>query len=897
MKEKRNKKSSPKIIICPVCGGWGKDKGNVCLECQGKGVWLNAFNIDYFWGRAIKPRVRAVRSTSDFIKKSLKGFLVVFVVFGLILGADYSLNSEEGWSTMLLEQGSAQLFFWISIAGILEAIVYFGRREKSYKEINEQEKDFKFLFKGMESPEKFNVDISKFISPRALKVIVEAVEMAFKENRIPQPFHILKVLLSYPRVNQLLLRLEINAPTLEKDVSTISAKAPRGDYDFGALGPNFLETLIEAFEEALIVGLKSITPEMLFLAVLKSEEIGNIFKNLEVNIEDARNTVVWIINQPRRPFSFFKTKRVKVTHHIMNRAWTAKPTPMLDRASYDFTDLARAGLIGRIIDRKNEVDSALTILSRSTKNNILLMGEVGSGRRTIVKAIAGRIANDDVYPALRDRRLVVLDAAAMIAGAGAEGQLEERIITIVNEIKSAGNIILFIPNIHNLAEAGNTHGFDASAILAPVFNESSFQVIGSTTPNDYHKSIENRTDFANAFETVKVNELSEELSIRILSIEASAIEAREEIILTFGALKQAVELSKRYITDKLLPGKAIDLISEISVAVRNHRGKNTVVRDEDVMELVTRRTGIPVVKVTKDEAAHLLNLENELHKRIVGQDQAVDAVSEAIRRVRVGLKKEQKPIGTFLFLGPTGVGKTELAKALAECYFGSEKTMLRFDMSEFQTVASIEKLIGSSTDYKVSGHLTEEVKRHPFALVLFDELEKAHPNVLNIFLQVFDDGRLTDNLGRTVDFSNTIIIVTSNVGSKLIQEGLKAGKNIEDIKPDIESKLLESFRPEFLNRFTAKIIFKPLTKEDVNAIAIFQIKKLSDRLNAAQGIALNVSAGAIQKIVDRGYSPTYGARNLERIIQEKIENLIATKFLSGEIKRGSIAIIAESDLE
>ncbi len=887
----------PKIAICPFCGGWGKNKGTLCPNCQGKAVWLDAFNIYYFWGKAIKPKIKAVRSASDSLKNSLKIFLAVFVLFGLILGADYSLNSEEGWGIMFLEQGSAQLFFWLSAAGILEAVVYFGKQGKPPKEIDENKKEFRFLFKGVESPKRFSVEISQFVSPPALKIITDAVELARQENQIPQPAHILKVIFGYPNTDRLLLRLEINGPSLEKDINSLLAKAPRGDYDFGAPGPNFLESLIIAFEETLIIGAKFIIPETLFLAALKNEEIGNIFKNLEVDAEDARNTVRWVLSQTRRPLGFFKAKRVKVKHRIMNRAWTARSTPMLDRASYDFTDMAKAGLTGKIIDRGGEVDSALAVLSRGVKNNVLLVGEVGSGRRTIAKAIAERIIHDDVYPSLRDRRLVVLDAAAMIAGAGAEGQLEERIIAIVNEIKSAGNIILFIPNIHNLAEAGSTHGFDASAVLAPVFTESSFQVIGSTTPNDYRKSIENRTDFANAFETVKVNELSAELSIKILSIEAGAIEAREEIILTYGAIKQAVELSKRYITDKLLPGKAIDLLSEISVATRSHRGKNTVVRDEDVMELVTRRTGIPVVKVTKDEADRLLSLEEEIHKRIVGQEQAVNAVSEAIRRVRVGLKKEHKPIGTFLFLGPTGVGKTELAKALAECYFGSEKTMLRFDMSEFQTVASIEKLIGSSIDYKVGGHLTEEVKRHPFSLVLFDELEKAHPNVLNIFLQVFDDGRLTDNLGRTVDFSNTIIIVTSNVGSKLIQESLKAGKSIDEIKPEIENKLLENFRPEFLNRFTAKIIFKSLTKEDINAIAVFQIKKLSDRLNAAQGIALNVSAGAVKKIVARGYSRAYGARNLERVIQEKIENLVATKFLTGEIKRGGIAMITESDLE
>lgn len=891
------KKIVPRIEVCPLCMGWGRDKNSICTSCKGKGVSLEMCGVSYYWGRTIKPRAAVVKSTSDTVKVVAKSAAAIFVVLGMLLGVDYAYNSEIGVASLFLERGSAQLFFWIAIGGVLETFIYLERREKACKEIREDDKEFRNIFKGVDSTENLTVDISQYVSPLSMKIIKHALNLAYDRHQLPRPAHIFKSLLLCPRVKQILLRLEINVETLEKDVDNLIDKIPNHKYEIDAFGPSFSESLILSFEESLILGANSIIPETLFLAIIRDEEFGDIFNNLDVRIEDARNTVRWVLKRRAAARSGFKRKRVTVKHRIMNRAWTARITPMLDRFSFDFTDLAQAGLIGNIVDRFNETEACLVILARSTKNNVLLVGESGSGRETIVKAIAKRIVNDNVYPTLRDKRLVVLDAAALVAGSGNnDGALEARIVTILGEIKAAGNIILFIPDIHNLAVAGSAHGFDASEILAPVFAQSAFQVIGSTTYNDYSKNIARRTDFADTFDVVKIEELSAELAIEALSVEANIIEAREEIILTFGAIKKAVELSKRYIMDKLLPGKAVDLLAEAAVLVRTSRGKNAVVRDEDLMELVTHKTGIPVVKVTKNEADHLLKLDDELHERLVGQDEAVHAISRAIRRVRVGLKKEHKPIGTFLFLGPTGVGKTELAKALAECYFGHEKTMLRFDMSEFQTVTSIEKLIGSSTDYNSTGRLTEEVRRHPFSLILFDELEKAHPNVLNIFLQLFDDGRLTDNLGRTVDFSNSIIIATSNVGSAMIQNGLKEGKTIDEIKPDIENMLLEHFRPEFLNRFTAKIIFKPLSREDIVAITKLQISKLSDRLNTAQGIALSINDEALAKLVEAGFSPTYGARNLERIIQEKVENLVAEKFLRGEIKKGSVVVISEKDI-
>jgi ATP-dependent Clp protease ATP-binding subunit ClpA len=386
-----------------------------------------------------------------------------------------------------------------------------------------------------------------------------------------------------------------------------------------------------------------------------------------------------------------------------------------------------------------------------------------------------------------------------------------------------------------------------------------------------------------------------------LAIQAGMIEAREGVIMTYGAIKTAVELSKRYIPDRLLPGKAIDLLSETAVEVRR-RGAGSVLRDEDVMEVITEKTGIPLTNINANEAEKLLQLEENLHSRVIGQEQAIKSVASAIRRVRVGMKMQNRPVGTFLFLGPTGVGKTELAKALAEVYYGDENAMIRLDMSEYQTVSSVEKLIGYSSsdsgDTGSGGILTEAVKHKPFSLILLDELEKANKNVLNVFLQVFDDGRLTDNLGRTVDFTNCIIIATSNAGSAATR------KIFVDEKTDnarifemIEPYLLQFFAPEFLNRFTDKIIFRSLTQQDLSSIARLQIKNLAARLDKAQGIKIDISEDAISYLVDAGYSAEYGARYLQRTMQEKLENLIAVKFLKGDIKRGQTFRIEAEDLK
>ncbi len=942
MKQKKEKKILVELVVCSACSG-NKilENGAECKTCHGMGVFLHVGKGGmYYWGERLSGFSPILRSFLLLIPRLIFflayvltaitfGYAVYFVIsnnpdFFSLLEKDISNSRTEAGMFMFIftaayksaihflgavlvlmeERGSGPLMFWAAVSGMI--YFYYNRKTKnaSRKEIDPLSKEFEIFYnRKAPEPEKA-VDISKYAAPLAMEILNKTLDLAHSLGQAPSPYHLAKVLAQDPHISILLKRLEVDLKKFSADMDGFINNLPKNDYynqdgilNGTVLNPELEKIIIKAFYETIISGLSEIEAESLFLALVSDESLEKYFKDINIEIEDARNTVLWVKNWSQARIRFGRPR--KIQHSVMNRAWTARVTPELDRFSYDLTDQARAGLIGYVVDRKAELDNLMRILERTSKNNALLIGEEGSGRKTIVKELARRMVKDQVLPTLQDKRLVVLDLGSIVAGARAGGDLELRIRKMLEDMGKSGNVILFIPEIHNMAAAGSGEGFDASKILSPILSQGIFQVIGATDYRNYHRYIEPRSDFANNFDLIKVEELDEEKTIQILAAQAKIIEAREGIVMTYKAIKKTVELSKKYITNRILPGKAIDLLSETAVEVRR-KGHGSVLRDTDVMEVITEKTGIPLTDVSASEAEKLLNLEERMHQRVVGQKEAVKAVASAIRRVRVGMKHDNRPIGTFLFLGPTGVGKTELAKALAEAYYGDETAMIRIDMSEYQTVGSIEKLIGSSTDLDESssgGILTEAVKRRPFSLILLDELEKANKNVLNLFLQVFDDGRLTDNLGRTVDFTNTIIIATSNAGSKVISKIIVSEKeNNERILQLLEPYLLQSFAPEFLNRFTARIVFKSLSPKDVLAIAKLQINNLAKRMDKAQGIQIKISNGALELVTKIGYSPEYGARFLQRTIQERVENLIATKFLKGEIKRGDVFEIKEGDI-
>ncbi len=633
----------------------------------------------------------------------------------------------------------------------------------------------------------------------------------------------------------------------------------------------------------------------------------------------------------------------------------------LDKFGRDLTQAAKNGEIDPVIGREKEIQRVIQILSRRTKNNPVLIGEPGVGKTAVAEGLALEIAKGNVPEILKDKRVVSLDLTGMVAGAKYRGDFEERIKAAIDEVKKSKNTILFIDELHTIVGAGAAEGSaDAANILKPSLARGDFQVIGATTLNEYRKYIEKDAALERRFQPVKVGEPTPEQAVQILKGLRDSYEAHHKVKITDEAINAAVTLSSRYIADRYLPDKAIDLIDEGASKVRlasltspdnvkeledeiadyekekasaineqdferaarlrdeqkelqtklddakkkwqeQQKGNSGEVTAEDIAKIVSEWTGIPVVQLTKEESERLLNIENVLHERVIGQSEAVTAIAKAIRRGRVGLKDPKRPVGSFIFLGPTGVGKTELCKALAEAMFGDENAMLRLDMSEYMEKHTVSKLIGSPPGYvgfEEGGQLTEKVRRKPYSVVLFDEIEKAHPDVFNMLLQILEDGRLTDSQGRTVDFKNTIIIMTSNVGARLITEKQSSlgfnseNENVEesekkDIKELVTGELRKVFRPEFLNRVDDIIVFNKLNKDEIKQIAVKMLKTLENRLDK-MNIKISFTDNAISEIADKGFDENYGARPLRRAIQNEIEDPLSEQMLEGKVKDGAV---------
>ena len=679
---------------------------------------------------------------------------------------------------------------------------------------------------------------------------------------------------------------------------------------------------------------------------------------------------------PKKMYSSIVQKLNDTPHTVTSGASTAnresdKKNKTLAEFTRDLTEAARAGKLDPVIGREKEIQRVIQILSRRTKNNPVLIGEPGVGKTAIAEGLAERIASGDVPEELLDKKLLSLDLSGMVAGTKYRGEFEERIKNTLAEVKKAGNVILFIDELHTIVGAGSAEGaVDAANIIKPALGRGEIRVIGATTLNEYRKYIEKDAALERRFQPVTVGEPTPEATLEILKGLRDKYEAHHKLTITDEALEAAVQLSKRYIGDRFLPDKAIDLMDEAASQVRMtaeasspdlkaleekitalHREKTEAVaaqdfekaaqlrdieknyqeqveieRDnwrkqlaqnrgnvtaDDVAKVVAGWTGIPVTRLTEDESMRLLKLEEKLHQRVVGQDEAVNAVAKAIRRSRVGLKDPKRPIGSFLFLGPTGVGKTELCKTLAEAMFGDENAMVRIDMSEYMEKHTVSRLVGSPPGYvghEEGGQLTEKVRRKPYSVVLFDEIEKAHEDVWNILLQILEDGIVTDSQGRKVDFKNTIIVMTSNVGAKNITadaarlgfDGSEKGeKESEEVRFDrirdaVMADLKRTFRPEFLNRIDEIIVFRQLTEDNIRQIARRMLDVTGARM-AQQGITLAADDDAVAELARDGFDPQYGARPLRRAIQSVVEDAVAEKMLEGQLKSGDTAHVRLRD--
>ncbi|WP_028552045.1 ATP-dependent protease ATP-binding subunit ClpC [Paenibacillus sp. UNC451MF] len=723
-----------------------------------------------------------------------------------------------------------------------------------------------------------------------------------------------------------------------------------------AYTPRAKKVIELSMDEARKLGHTYVGTEHILLGLIREGEgvAARVLNNLGVSLNKARQQVLQLLG----------SSEVVSTNH----GNTANAnTPTLDGLARDLTAYAKDGNLDPVIGRSKEIERVIQVLSRRTKNNPVLIGEPGVGKTAIAEGLAQKIINNEIPETLRDKRVMTLDMGSVVAGTKYRGEFEDRLKKIMDEIRQAGNIILFIDELHTLIGAGGAEGaIDASNILKPALARGELQCIGATTLDEYRKYIEKDAALERRFQPITVDQPSPEEAIQILHGLRDRYEAHHRVKITDEAIEQAVKLSDRYITDRFLPDKAIDLIDEASSKVRlrsytvppdlkkleskledirkekdaavqsQEFEKAAALRDteqklreeldstknewkekqgrtdsevtpEDIAQVVASWTGIPVVKLAEEETERLLKMESILHDRVIGQEEAVKAVSRAIRRARAGLKDPKRPMGSFIFLGPTGVGKTELARALAESMFGDENAVIRIDMSEYMEKHSTSRLVGAPpgyVGYEEGGQLTEKVRRKPYSVVLLDEIEKAHPEVFNILLQVLEDGRLTDSKGRTVDFRNTLIIMTSNVGADTIKKNSSlgftamndAGKDYNNMKDKVMGELKKSFRPEFLNRIDEIIVFHSLDERHIAEIVTLMAEDLRKRLKE-QEVDFILTDKAKAFLAKEGFDPTYGARPLRRAIQKHIEDRLSEELLRGHISKGDTLTIDEQDGE
>jgi len=673
------------------------------------------------------------------------------------------------------------------------------------------------------------------------------------------PKHLRELLLSDPKIQALLFLMEKDKDELPKNPPNLTVE----------------EILRDA--KALAAPKQKLHSEHLFLSLLG---LLNFHKELAQKAwewsEEKRKWVhlpwIWEDDYPVRPIGG------------VNRGWTGIITPELNRVSTDLTGLAARAKLHEVIGRKEKIAETVRILGKEGKENVIIVGEPGSGKTTLVEGLSYEIIRGTEYKGLRFKRLVALDIAA--ATSGSLAKVKQRLVGIIDEIRVAGNVILLVDEIHNLVAAQEGETAAVLSAFEPHLDAGEFQFIATTTPGNYKRYIEGNEAFARTFRRIDLPEATPEEAIEILKWKAFELERDHQTIITYASLKAAVELSRRYIHDRFLPDSAIDLLGETVEKVKEGERRVTT---KAVEEMVTEKTKIPVRAAdTQKEKTLLLNLEKSLHERVVGQDEAIGHLADSLRRARVGLAEEGRLLASFLFAGATGVGKTETAKALAQVYFGSENAMVRLDLSEFQTDESVNRLIGpppGMPGYEAGGQLTEAVRRRPFTVILLDEIEKANPKILDVFLQLLDEARLTDGSGRTVDFANTILIATTNVGTKSIVLDVEAGKPFAKIREEVLESLKRHFRPEFLNRFTGIIVYQPLSQNQVKEITTLLLKKVIQTM-AEKEIKIKFSEELVASLARKGYSPIWGARELRRIIQNEVEEKIAKQILEGKIKPG-----------
>ncbi len=924
MQDKEDKKIQLHFIECPKCEGAGFDKnGNPCAECSAMGLGFFYRNKFLYWGLFLNKTVIKIRKAIRIMDKTINYLSMIIGLLGLFSlgywfwGEFQTLHGFSNFEKLFFWQDKDVLilFFWFSLLIDFFLVYRFVEDETHKKKIK------KNIFKSKKTAtdnlpnnwkelrkKRGKINVTKGFGLTSIKYIENAYEIAKKTgvNELNAKLLFLSML-DDKKIKGLFLRLNVDIKDLYQKIENLA----RNDFNKGGRGSSrgsfqkrgailfsnkLKEILIQAYLDAYLWDQTRVDALNILLPItIRDEDIKEVLYDLKVDEDKINNVIHW-----------FKTNDIMVENYLqykkqarfkpanaMNRAYTSVATPVLNAFSYDLTVSAKWGRLEFCVAREKEINSIFQTLN-SGEAGAILIGEVGVGKRTIINGLAQRMVKEDVPKILKDKRLLELDVAKMLSGATAS-DAEQRLVVMIKEIQRAGNIVLFIDNIENLVgiTSGREESLDLSEVLAGAIERKNIICFANCSNSNYTKYIEG-TSLGNVFSKIKVEEPESNQAIQIIQSKIGFLENKYKIFFSYNAIEAAVNLSGKYLHEEFLPEKAIKILEKVAVQVdqRCEGGKRCLVAKKDVVSVVSEITSIPLNEVSQDEGKKLLNLEDKIHERMVNQEEAVKMVADSLRRARAEIRENKRPIASFLFLGPTGVGKTELAKTISQVYFGNEKNMIRVDMSEYQQADSVVKMIGDNAGSL--GYLTEAVRKKPFSLILLDEFEKAHRDILNLFLQVMDDGRLTDGKGRTIDFTNTIIIATSNAGALYIQEEITKNTDIAEIKKNlIESHLNKVMRPELINRFDGLIVFKPLGEKEVEKITALILKQIENRLEQ-KGVKLDFTDKGVSVLAHEGYDPKFGARPLKRLLQDKVENEIANKILNNEIGRRDTVFINES---
>lgn len=865
---------------------------------SGKGAWFLGHFL--YWEKIIKRSLITLDKTKRELDR-LFGFVSWLVIFGgwgayltwIYLHRAYLQGQPWDifffWTEPDLLISIFLLSLWFDLFLFYKASALAAAAKRiNYRLFQENKK------RGVSQAKRYNV--AKAVSKNASLIIDEAYLLA-RKLKLSQAdiVHFFRASLQDKEVQSLFIRLNVDAQKLVSMVDRhLDKSADEQKPGEGPLTERLQEAIISGFTEALQLRQPSVDVlSILPFCCRQDKALAEILYELEVDEDKLANAVAWFRVNRKLVDRYKEYRRLAIFKPGtgMNRSYTAIATPTLDHFSYDLTLRAKNGRLDLCVGRDKEINEIFEAFVGG-HNGVLLVGPVGVGKSAIVDGLAQMMVEENVPDFLKDKRLVEIDVSRLVSGADSS-VAQERLLNSINEANRSGNIILYIDNIENLIgiSAGSGESLDLSEVLAESISRRQIFCIAAAATENYSRYIENKS-LGNAMTTVGIDEPDSNEAIRILQSRVGLLEAKYDVYIVYSALEQAVKMSSRYLQDKSLPQKAIDLLEKAAMMASRDSKNNPDMpfcSQENVAAAIEDMTGIPATKVGAEESSKLLNLEQEIQKRLVGQEEAVKAVSASLRRARAALKDSRRPIASFLFLGPTGVGKTELAKAVSQIYFGSEDYMIRLDMSEYQHQDSIKKMIGDVDG--TLGYLTEAVRKKPFSLILLDEIEKADPNILNLFLQLLDDGRLTDGQGRTISFAESIIIATSNIGAILIQDKIKEKASLEEIKQElIDNQLREHMRPELINRFDGIIVFRPLTEEDVFKITTLMLKKIKKNMDD-KGIGLQADKDGVMILARAGHDPKFGARPLRRLLQERVENIIANKILAGELKRRDQVVI------